>query len=311
MKKVLYMGIATAILFVFLTVPAFANDSAFNLIDSDLLQWDTYIEFGHSDSITVSQLGANSNWAQIGFTHSEPYFSQYSVMGAKFDLPSDSLVAGKSYTLSFYVPSDSEIQSSYPAFTTALLDQRYDKLGGLMIGVGYQLADGSITALNENSYVTLKSDNRQSYAGKVNYITFVMPDSNQANICVYVGGAMVSASANESVYLVIGRRYTLVDNEKKDDIEQYNRIWYGNSAGDYTNPFTTENYDLGPASDTSELASAFDTFEDSLDNLSAPFRITGRLLNDIFGHDSPLAVIGVIVFLVLILAVVFRLFGVT
>lgn len=309
-QRVCLIGAVFFAVLIPLAVFAYAADTSYNIVDEDIVTWDRFAAIGNSNSIQASALGANANWAQVGFTHTAPYFNQYAAIGYLYSIPSGFLVSGQSYTFSFFVPSDADIHAAYSSFTTALLDQRYDKLGGLVIGVGFRDSDGFVTPLSDSTVVVLTSENRQQYAGKVNYVSFVMPDSNQGQLCFYVGGSFVSSSSSESVYLIIGRRYTLIDNARKAEIEQYNRVWYGNAEGNYTNIYTTESYDVGSASDTDSIDSGLDQWEDGLGEFGTPLRVSGVFLNSLFSTGG-IVTIGVIVLVILMFGVIFRIFGVT
>lgn len=285
------------------------DPSEYNLVPDDATTWTPYcdngtVTLGRNSVVNNSIMIINNQGATVNAAG-----PQVVATCAASAIPSGSLVPGSSYSISFTVPSDSEIIAA-TGRTQAQIDAQWSRVVACFVGLGYIGNDGDLMLI-ENCSINYTHAQAAQYYGQVNYINFVCPDYSGKQLYFVVGFLRGGSSSTANTYIYIGRHYGLVDFAKKQELEEYNRLWYGNSDGDYSNPFTTENYDLGDASDTDELESAFEDFEDGLDNLTAPFRIVGRLLNDIFGANAPFAIIGTIVFLVLIFAVVFRLFGVT
>lgn len=308
---------ACFIIAVFLTalVPlaVFANaaldPSEYNLVANDVLTWSSFVDAGN---LAVNAV-PNTDLVTFYSTNVPENFpgGQHLALCLKTYIPNGNLIAGQSYSLSFYYPSDQELIAL--GRTQSYIDSNWNRVVSCVVGLGTLEHDssGDYFQMLETASVIITADNRAQYGGHTNYINFVMPDYSGKQLYFIVGMWRGGSASSNNPTMYFGRYYGLIDFQRKAELEEYNRIWYGNAEGDYTNPFTTENYDLGDASDTDELEDAFDDFEDGLDNLTAPFRIVGRLLNDIFGANAPFAVIGTIVFLVLIFAVVFRLFGVT
>lgn len=280
--------------------PAVDNNS-YNIVNGDLLQW-------HNLAVAGSIRSQNSGNGIVNYictTEADPvgngYISLFTL--ASYDVPSGFLIAGNSYTFSFYVPSNAEISS--PSFSYK------NQFGGSVIRIGLGTWDGEVFSPFNNAYMDISADNVESLQGRSHALSFVCPDYNGLEIRAMIS-FLETRSGNYvyNRYYYFGRGVMLIDNAMKAQVDQYNQIWYGGDPASYTNPYTTESYDVGAAGDTDSIDSGLSQWEAGLGEFGTPLRVSGVFLNSLFSTGG-IVTIGVIVLVILMFGVIFRLFGVT
>lgn len=305
-RKVLMSAVAVALALVCVVLTCFAsvNPDEYNLVPYDASTWTPYCDNGvistttwNGDMISIYNSNAVAN---VG--------TQYISVCLQTAIPSGFLVPGQAYSISFTYPSDQEIRT-FANRTQSYIDSNWNRVVVAVIGLAQILEDGSYQMLEGCSVQFDHSDSVQ-YTGKTNYINFTMPETSGKQVVFVVGYLRGGSSSQNNPTIYFGRYYGLFDFERKKEIEAFNRIWYGNAEGDYSNPYTTENYDVGDASDLDRVDDVFDRWEDGIDAVFRPIRVAGVFSNAIFS-PSAIAWGATLVFLLLSLAFLFRLMGVT
>lgn len=165
------------IVFVLLTsffiVPVSAA-SRDNLIDSDLNNWqntdgsDTVSVYSKADIYRVSGSGSSTSGYMIGIL---------------YDLPS--FIAGHSYTLSFKLPSGTDISNSWGLSWTDEQTISYYNNASVFVGYGFLSADGTTVDTQKVLY-EFNSGNISRFLGQTCRTTFVA-ESSSGRPVVYIG----------------------------------------------------------------------------------------------------------------------------
>lgn len=282
--------------------PPPVDNNSYNLIEGNLTAWSKQADLG---SLSVSSYG-NGLTRFICKTEVSPVGSGSISMFlvASYSVPSGFLVAGNSYSFSFYVPTNAEIKPGVSSFNYAA------DFGTSVVRVGLgTFEDGVFTPFN-NVSVDLTKDTVSQYQGRVTSLSFVCPDysGDIRAMIIFADSRNLSYSYNLNYYF--GSGIMLIDNAMKAQVDQYNQIWYGGDPDSYTNPYTTESYDVGAAGDTDSIDSGLDQWEAGLGEFGTPLRVAGVFLNSLFSTGG-IVTIGVIVLVILMFGVIFRVFGVT
>ena len=243
-----------------LAVSSFAlSEQDYNLVPDDATTWSPYcdngsVTLGRNSAVNDSIMIINNQGAVVNVAG-----PQVVATCAATAIPSGFLVAGQSYSFSFTVPSDTEIIAA-TGRTQAQLDSNWSRVTAAFVGLGYFGADGDLMLL-EGASLYYTHQQAAQYYGQVNYFNFVCPDYSGKRLQFVVGFLRGGSASTANTYIYFGRHYGLIDFQRKQQLEEYNNYWYGNSNGDYSNPFPTESYDIGDAGDLTRIDNGINQWE--------------------------------------------------